>query len=350
MPSIGILGANGQVGKEVCLLLNSRSDVSVIPICRSELSAAFLEACGLDCRIGKIDVADKAENLLKDIDLLADFSLPRGSQSEIRRQLGSILTNAITLSPPTGRFVYISSLMAMGTRDPQYGFSRRLLAKTAYGASKRVGERIARRTTRRVGRELYILRLGQVHGAFQGVSLGIAQQLASYRSVSVPGVPSYVVFCLTIADVLVNIAQGKERPGTYSLVENPPWTWKEVYDLYRRQTGSNCVVKEFAPMPRLRALNRAWHFLYGFIHRNRDVGSWYLGKFPRLERELRAQHYVDIAQAEIAELLEQTNHRPFNVRNPCVGGRRLRGVNGDRERIPPSMAIAINSAPIAEMF
>jgi nucleoside-diphosphate-sugar epimerase len=322
--SIAIIGANGQVGKEVCLLLNRRAGVRVVAICRNELSAIFLEACGLECRIGKISVAQEAEYLLNGADLVADFSLPRGSQSDIRHQLSTIIDNSIRYSPRNARFVYISSLMARG--DPDDGFRWRFLAGTAYGASKRYAEKKARRAARRADHELYVLRLGQVHGELQAVGSGIAHELKSYSSVSVSRGPSCAVFVTTIADVLVNIASGKERPGTYSVVENPPWTWKQVYDLYSGRTNSQCSVKEFT-LPRQNAVSLFRTFLDRFAIRNRDIARWYLGMLPQLERKLKARHYSGLARAEIGNLLSRTDHRPICIRKPYVGGKRLQSLN-----------------------
>src|SRR5712691_12660779 len=75
---IGIIGANGMVGREVALFLALMGG-EVVPICRSRLAGAFLERCGLTCRYGSVAFRDEAVTLLEDCDLVADFSLPRGS-------------------------------------------------------------------------------------------------------------------------------------------------------------------------------------------------------------------------------------------------------------------------------
>ena len=84
MKRIGIIGANGQVGSEVCLFLTLRNDVEVVPICRTEIASSFLRRCGLACRHGRASDRADAERLLADLDLIADFSLPTGSASEVR--------------------------------------------------------------------------------------------------------------------------------------------------------------------------------------------------------------------------------------------------------------------------
>ena len=51
MKKIGIIGANGQVGTEVCIHLSEIDNFEVIPICRSNSSTAFLRKIGLNCKV-----------------------------------------------------------------------------------------------------------------------------------------------------------------------------------------------------------------------------------------------------------------------------------------------------------
>ena len=47
MITIGIIGANGQVGTEVCLFLSQMDDVRVVPICRTDRPFLILRGMGL---------------------------------------------------------------------------------------------------------------------------------------------------------------------------------------------------------------------------------------------------------------------------------------------------------------
>ena len=114
MINIGIIGANGQVGSEVSLFLNTMENVKVIPICRTEFGAAFLKRCGIECRIGNISKEEEAKSLLTDCSLIVDFTYLKGLPSEIKSKSKAIITNAIKHSPPDARFIYASSMMAYG--------------------------------------------------------------------------------------------------------------------------------------------------------------------------------------------------------------------------------------------
>ena len=50
MITIGIIGANGQVGTEVCLFLSQMDDIRVVPICRTDRAVSYLERYGLNPR------------------------------------------------------------------------------------------------------------------------------------------------------------------------------------------------------------------------------------------------------------------------------------------------------------
>src|SRR5713226_4482226 len=114
MPTIGVIGANGQVGSEVCLFLSQMEGVRVIPICRTELGSVLLRRCGLECRHGRIESPDEAPRPMAACDLVADFSLPKGVPSEVRATIKRITTNVVRHAPTHARLVYISSIMAFG--------------------------------------------------------------------------------------------------------------------------------------------------------------------------------------------------------------------------------------------
>ena len=137
MITIGIIGSNGQVGTETCLYLSLMDNVEVIPISRTEFGAAFLNSCGIKCRIGNISNPEEAKLLLKDCDLIADFTYLKGLPSEIKESTKRIITNAIKYSSPDAKFVYVSSMMAYGMGKDNVAFKNYLFARSVYGAMKR---------------------------------------------------------------------------------------------------------------------------------------------------------------------------------------------------------------------
>lgn len=346
MVTIGIIGANGQVGFEVCLFLSRMSDVKVVPICRTKLGSTFLRRCGLECRHGTIDSPEETARHLADCDLVADFSLPKGLPSEQRSAIRQIITNAVEQSAHHSRFVYISSMMAFGMEYQSRVIRRYILAHTIYGATKRYAEQLAFRVGRKMGREIYVLRLGQVHGELQSVGRAMMQELRSETAYISDG-PSYTVFAFSVAEALVHIALGKERPGLYTLVSVPEWSWKEIYEYYARQRGMRAQVVLLAGEQRTRTawLRRVFSFVKRFtidptvtfvIHHRELIAGYLFFAFPSIEQRLKATYSRRNALAQISEGKNLLQYKPYGFSLiGSVPGQRLQTLSDSRTSMGP---------------
>ncbi len=181
MFTIVVLGANGQVGLEVCLFLHAMTDVAVVPVVRSELGAALLERCGIRCRIGALSDSRDSSRLLDGADLVVDFRLPTGLPAQVKRSTRDGIKRCIRQMPPSCAYTYISSTMAFGMGEvsayPRYAWHT--WSRTSYAAYKRDAERHTRWRGRVNRRPIYILRLGQVFGELQGVARLLLQRAAA---------------------------------------------------------------------------------------------------------------------------------------------------------------------------
>ena len=92
--TIAVIGANGQVGSEVCLFLSEMDGIEVVPICRSELGAAPLRSWGLESRFGALTGSEEARRLLAGCHLVADFTLPRGDPGQMRAAATQVQFNS----------------------------------------------------------------------------------------------------------------------------------------------------------------------------------------------------------------------------------------------------------------
>jgi nucleoside-diphosphate-sugar epimerase len=327
MPTIAVLGANGQVGTELCLYLSRMPGIRVIPICRSQLATTFLTRCGLDCRVGP-----PSRELFEGCDLIADFTMARGSMSEMLGTIESTVTACMMAAPPHARFVYASSEMAYGmAHQPGAPFKHHWLSRSEYGSSKRYGERLAFRLGRKTKREVFALRLGQVHGELQNVSLEL---LSGFRDevAWVPDALSDTVFVFTIAEALAHIAEGRERPGLYTVVSAPQWTWKEVHEYYARRCGIlTRVVTYPAPQSKRSMFGPALQWATRLAIGYRGVISGYLlHRFPDLEARFAAKYRTRRAAAEIRAGVESRQWRPYNPFAGSVPGARLCTVSDSR--------------------
>ena len=114
MITIGIIGASGQVGTEVCLYLRTYPNVRPVAIVRTPISGALLRRLGIEVRCGTLGSPDECSELLGDCDLVADFSVSSGSPHQINAHYRNNISKALEFSKPEARYLFISSINAFG--------------------------------------------------------------------------------------------------------------------------------------------------------------------------------------------------------------------------------------------
>jgi nucleoside-diphosphate-sugar epimerase len=300
MKTIGIIGGNGQVGSEASLFLSQIADIQVIPISRSVYGSTLLRHCGLECRHGSLNSAIEARRLLEGCDLVADFSAPQGSPQDVPKIIAANIVSAIENSPDAKQYVYISShsVFRHTAKQPRYRY---------YARAKLFGEQVAQKTGRAAKKEVYVLRLGMVHGLLQTISHLYMSDLRAEEEAVLPNVPSLAVFCFSVAEALVNIANHKEMPGTYTLVSVPAWKQEEIHAYYCALAGLESRARTEVVQPptfgqSLRRIARetadpVWREILG----ERELIDDLLLKYaPDLARRLRSKYYVSQAASEFA--------------------------------------------------
>jgi nucleoside-diphosphate-sugar epimerase len=308
MTKIAVLGANGQVGAELCLILANHRDVEVVPVCRNRAGSAFLRYHGLRCRHGLPADPAQAAALLGDCDVVVHSALASGSPWQIRAGERSLITNCLRYSKANARIIYFSTMSVYGAYQP----GDWLRWRGAYGKTKLRSERLLRTASKRQGKETYILRLGHVCGPLQNIVREIRQSIRRGEVVlTSPEGPSHTVYTCTIADAVLKIAAGKERPGTYDLLNWPEWTWSEVYAYEAQQCGVPLRVT-FVPQQaprRFRPLRLLGAPLRGVVRaarnneRVKQMILTLLAHAPRaLNERAQATWYRNRAQAEIRAL------------------------------------------------
>lgn len=301
MKRLAVLGANGQVGAEVCLLLSRLEAVEVVPVCRNRLGSAFLRSRGIRCRHGIPSDPAQGPALFGDCDLVANFALAGGKPSEAARADRGIVLSTVSCSRPDARLVFISTQNVYG--DPRRDAPLRV--RDAYGRGKLRSERIFVRAARRHRRDAFVLRLGHVCGELQNITADIRARIAG-GAVNLPeggATPSNTVYTATIVDALLSILRGDQTPGTYDLMNVPPWTWREVYEFEAARLGVPLALRR-APhaSPRPGLLQSAIRRVQS-SDRLRQIARRALARLPaELNLRSHASHLTAMAAAQIAAL------------------------------------------------
>ena len=228
------------------------------------------------------------------------------------------------------------------------------LPRTLYAGDKRYLER--RAFSYKKNRDVYVLRLSQVHGILQTVSQQFMEETAS-GNLTLPfsaNTDSYTVFCYSIAEALINIAQGKERPGRYTFVSTPTWSWGEVYTYWARQCGGKLEIssKENVDSERvgLRSFQNLVRFLLtpvvrlGMKHRQLILNYFLVGNSWFQER-MQAEHLRRKAISEMRQKNSPEGGRKFQIGK--IPGNRLVSLTDSRltmEEATLAVRVIIDSA------
>jgi nucleoside-diphosphate-sugar epimerase len=227
MTKVGIVGANGQVGAELCLLLQKSSELELVAVCRNRSGSAFLRWQGIACRHGRVADPDDALRLLGDCDVVVNSALATGTPSEIRRTEEQIIHHVFRSSKPTATIIHFSTQSVYGDPRPDRRFRRR----NSYARVKLASEKHVRVEQKSSKKSAYILRLGHVCGTMQEISHSIRESIRE-GTVVLPtnDCSSNTVYTASIAGAILQIIRGAAQPGTYDLMNAPLWTWREVYE------------------------------------------------------------------------------------------------------------------------
>ena len=332
---IGIIGANGQLGSEVCLLLNEVEGIQPVPICRNEVGATFLRRCGLDVRLGTADNEANSRELLQDLDLVADFSLPAGSSSHVRSQIRQTISNLIRFAPPKVPFVYLSSILAFGNPDFHSALRSYKFSRNAYGSTKRFAEDLARQLSAKEKRPAYLFRVGVVHGEFQAATREAVKNIRASANLTayLPDCESYTVFAFTIAEALLSALRQLDPPGLYTLVSNPAWSWLDLHEYLCDRAG----VEQKTVLVRPRTENsvswgrRAQRSAFGALRGHKEFLNGYIGAlFPKVEQQMRATYHMRNAAAEIDRGERESRYMPYFENFSVYPGKRLQGISDSR--------------------
>ncbi len=331
MIRIGVLGANGQVGAELCLLLSQQKGVEVVPISRNRMGSAFLRFHGLPCRHGQPADPLQAPRLFGDCDVIANLALANlaSNYGEAKDVHDNLIRNVARYAKRPGKHIYFSTMSVYGDARAY----QRIVFRDVYGSEKRRCEKIARDLGEQHGVGTYIFRLGHVCGELQSITLEIRRRIA-VQPILVPDLDraSNTVQVASIVDAILMVAAERVRAGTYDLMNVPQWSWKEVFEREGREIGVTPRFHVCSEKTGAHSVSSLTSIAKSFIMeaaRNplvRRVGSRLLALLPaRWSHLLKSSYSTKAAAGEIAKLLSTQKPMDAVLRRP-VGRRFVDGL------------------------
>ena len=184
-----------------------------------------------------------------------------------------------------------------------------------------------------------------MHGLMQSCSLGLVDTLVSSKEVAVPDIPSFTVFVSSIAEAVALIAAGKTSAGTYTLISEPAWSWRELVDWWGREGRADVRVRTYPVKSSRSAVARSLQacpksIMSWFDHHRERLATylWYVR--PQLAERLIANRYLGIARQQIAAYQDHLVPKPI-AQFVSVPGIRFPGLSDSRQSMPARHAAAI---------
>jgi hypothetical protein len=211
------------------------TDIELVCFIRSTYSKVFFDLHGISSDF--IDLNNKAElkQKLQSCNAVIDFTYPAGEIFSISRSVDKILENIISSIPGNSVYIYMSSIMAYGMPPAEKKIKSYAISHSSYSFIKRKAEKKCLDMGKKFGVKTYNFRLGQVHGFLQSVNTSFREKLNQNTIAFIDGNEADLtntVFINSVAEAIIKFSKNSETPGTYTLISNPQWTLKQLYDYY----------------------------------------------------------------------------------------------------------------------
>lgn len=321
---VAILGANGQVGAELCLYLKVMGFCEPIAVTRSPNSNAFLLRAGIECRSGDLTSPKVVAKLLTDCDLIFDLAFPNGRNlSETKRMLRAREMSILSAARPSKGFVLASTTSVYRSSDSQPFFR-------TYRSMKLFVERLSQSLGAKYHVPVYVFRLGQVHGALQSCSDTLKRGiLTNTGAIHVPNQPSNAIFVGSIAEALREVLFRDIKPGVYTVISQPAWSFSELVEWYADELGVSAPIieeniKTTSPVEHGLSTVRSWtgQGLSGLEDHYKELLSAIVSAFSEeLDLKLRFARTRRIAASRLSAYFDSLLYRPFEALNEIPGAR-----------------------------
>tara|TARA_B100000989_G_C19524082_1_gene465824 strand:+ start:433 stop:1446 length:1014 start_codon:yes stop_codon:yes gene_type:complete len=326
---IFLLGATGQIGKELALEFKNTTNINFLCHSRTSVGSSFFDFYKIKNIVGEI----KNENIISEIkiaDLIFDLAAPNsGTLREIKNFYKKRVDLIIPNMKKNSRYVFASTMNAYGIDNERKILKNYLFSSSIYATNKRYAEKYISKIGKKNNIDVYLLRLAEVHGKFQRASLNITEKIEDNRIFEIPETPAWITFISLIKDAIINIIFDKEKPGLYTLVCDDIF-WGEFLNILGEK--SNRKAKYYFSSNR-NDLNIFKKILYKILIQYKDIirGNF---EFPKkFEDYLKLNYRVN----RIKNIQQMNNEdkicREYNRYIGVLPGKRLKSISYRKEEI-----------------
>ena len=219
-----ILGATGQIGKELSLEFKSSKNLDVLSHSRTLVGSSFFKNNDINFIAAELDDS-KVVSSISNSDLIFDLAAPsHGSLKDIKNFYKKRFDFIFSHIKKDAKFIFASSMNALGIDNKRKILKKYFISSSIYASNKRFAERYIKNLGKKKSIQIYILRLAEVHGHYQKASTEIINLIRDKYVFKIPKTPAWITFVTLIKKSIINILENKEDPGLYILTcDNIYW-------------------------------------------------------------------------------------------------------------------------------
>ena len=326
-----LLGATGQVGKELCLFIKENKNIELICHARTKVSARFFLNFNINCIICDFEHKDLIKEI-KEADLIFDLAAPSmGNLKETKNFYEKRINYLIKFIKAKTKFIFASSMNAYGLSEKNNKLKNYRIPSSVYAANKRFAENLIINIANQKKIDAFIVRFGHVHGNLQKVSNYLKDLISNEYIFEIPNTPAWIVFVSTIHEMLINILNNKEKPGQYTLVNDEIY-WPDLLKHLGNKVNKKPKYRVVEKNPKEKFSNLK-NFFRNFIFSKRDLirGNY---TFPKNFETLKKIEHLELKSKIAYKLLEGKKiYDGLNMYEGILPGKRFINLTKKKEII-----------------
>lgn len=330
-----LLGATGQIGKELAYECKNNKEIEITCHSREEVKSSFFNFHKIKNIVGNLD----DENIIKEIkssSLVFDLAAPdSGTLKEIKNFYKKRIDNVIPNMTNNSKYVFASTMNAFGIDSKRKKLKNYLISSSIYASNKRYAEKYLINIGKKNNVDTYILRLAEVHGKFQRASLNIIKLIQDKRIFEIPSTPAWITFVSLIKSSILNILLGKEKPGMYTLVCDDIF-WSDLLIALGNKANTKpkyLIKKDQQNMSKLRNL------LYSLMASYKDIfrGNFEISK--NQENLMKLNYRVNKIKNSLKENNKLKIYSEYNRYSGILPGKRIKSLKYKKEDILNNISV-----------
>ena len=324
-----IFGATGQIGKELSLELNTNNDLDLTSHSRTKVGASFFKYNKIKSLIGDLS-EEKIIQEISTADLIIDLAAPYdGNLQENKNFYKERIDTFLNNMQKNTKFIFTSSMNAFGIDNKRRILKDYFISSSIYASNKRYAEKCVKKLGTQNSIKTYIIRLSEVHGNYQRASEKVKKLISQRYFFEIPDTPAWITFIVLLKEVVLNIIDGKEEPGEYTLVCDDIY-WSDLLNYFGRDINIRPKY-EIIKKNKENFSNRLNKITQNYLISKKDFIRANLNINKNLEDFMKLNFRIQKAKEEFILIDKAKIYREYDRYSGILPGKRFKSLNYDKK-------------------